>query len=219
VTHGSLVCVCVCVCVCLSLSLVTGIDCDSRVAIVGPNGAGKSTMLKLLEAEVIPQTGGISRHPKLRIAKFTQHHLEMFNMVFVFCRMAHALLGAYGMRCSERMLVAHKYSRMQRMRYTEHEQRIHDSGIDDSRSSLPRLPHAAHVLCATRAAHIDDYRSSLPHLPHASLECVRRESGWSVRPRTRVCARVCVCACVRVCVSGLTLDPLSRVSGLTLHPF
>jgi len=57
-----------------------GIDCDSRVAIVGPNGAGKSTMLKLLEAEVIPQTGGISRHPKLRIAKFTQHHLEMFDM-------------------------------------------------------------------------------------------------------------------------------------------
>lgn len=57
-----------------------GIDCDSRVAIVGPNGAGKSTMLKLLEAEVIPVTGGISRHPKLRIAKFTQHHLEMFNM-------------------------------------------------------------------------------------------------------------------------------------------
>jgi ATPase subunit of ABC transporter with duplicated ATPase domains len=57
-----------------------GIDCDSRVAIVGPNGAGKSTMLKLLEAEVIPVTGGISRHPKLRIAKFTQHHLEMFDM-------------------------------------------------------------------------------------------------------------------------------------------
>jgi hypothetical protein len=37
-------------------------------------------MLKLLEAEVIPVTGGISRHPKLRIAKFTQHHLEMFDM-------------------------------------------------------------------------------------------------------------------------------------------
>jgi ATPase subunit of ABC transporter with duplicated ATPase domains len=57
-----------------------GIDCDSRVAIVGPNGAGKSTMLKLLEADVIPVTGGISRHPKLRIAKFTQHHLEMFDL-------------------------------------------------------------------------------------------------------------------------------------------
>ncbi len=71
---------------------MTGIDCDSRVAIVGPNGAGKSTMLKLLEAEVIPQTGGISRHPKLRIAKFTQHHLEMFDMVCVFCRKAYALL-------------------------------------------------------------------------------------------------------------------------------
>ena len=33
-----------------------------------------------MTVQVIPVTGGISRHPKLRIAKFTQHHLEMFDM-------------------------------------------------------------------------------------------------------------------------------------------
>jgi ATP-binding cassette subfamily F protein 2 len=57
-----------------------GIDCESRVAIVGPNGAGKSTMLSLLETDIIPVEGAISRHSKLRTAKFTQHHIEMFDM-------------------------------------------------------------------------------------------------------------------------------------------
>lgn len=40
-------------------------------------GAGKTTFLKLLEGELIPTEGWVSRHTKLRIAKFTQHHLEM----------------------------------------------------------------------------------------------------------------------------------------------
>eukprot|EP00041_Stephanoeca_diplocostata_P034230 m.1152659 g.1152659 ORF g.1152659 m.1152659 type:complete len:388 (-) comp24484_c1_seq16:168-1331(-) len=57
-----------------------GVDCESRIAIVGPNGAGKSTMLSLLETDILPVEGAISRHTKLRTAKFTQHHLEMFNM-------------------------------------------------------------------------------------------------------------------------------------------
>jgi hypothetical protein len=57
-----------------------GLDCDSRVAIVGPNGAGKSTMLSLLEAEILPVEGAISRHTKLRTAKFTQHHIDMMDL-------------------------------------------------------------------------------------------------------------------------------------------
>lgn len=56
-----------------------GVDCDSRVAIVGPNGAGKSTFLKLLDGSLQPTEGTVSRHPKLQIARFTQHHLEMMN--------------------------------------------------------------------------------------------------------------------------------------------
>jgi len=57
-----------------------GVDTDSRVAIVGKNGAGKSTMLKLLNCEIIPVEGWISRHPKLRLAKFSQHHVDMLDL-------------------------------------------------------------------------------------------------------------------------------------------
>ncbi|CAD7933197.1 unnamed protein product [Amoebophrya sp. A25] len=56
-----------------------GVDMDSRVAIVGPNGAGKSTFLKLLDGTLEPTDGAVSRHPKLIIARFTQHHLEMMD--------------------------------------------------------------------------------------------------------------------------------------------
>jgi len=56
-----------------------GLDCQSRVAIVGPNGAGKSTFLKLLTGEIQPTEGHVGRHAKLRIAKFTQHHIEMMD--------------------------------------------------------------------------------------------------------------------------------------------
>lgn len=64
----------------LYIDLNFGVDCDSRIAIIGPNGAGKSTFLKLLEGEIVPTDGHISRHPKLRIAKFSQHHLEMMDL-------------------------------------------------------------------------------------------------------------------------------------------
>ncbi|KAJ8906260.1 hypothetical protein NDN08_002753 [Rhodosorus marinus] len=57
-----------------------GVDTDSRVAIVGKNGAGKSTMLKLLNGEILPVEGWISRHPKLRLAKFSQHHVDMLDL-------------------------------------------------------------------------------------------------------------------------------------------
>lgn len=57
-----------------------GVDTDSRVAIVGKNGAGKSTMLKLLSHEILPTDGWISRHPKLRMAKFCQHHVDMLDL-------------------------------------------------------------------------------------------------------------------------------------------
>jgi ATPase subunit of ABC transporter with duplicated ATPase domains len=57
-----------------------GVDLDSRVAIVGENGAGKSTFLKLLTTEITPTHGHVSRHPKLRLATFKQHHSDMLDL-------------------------------------------------------------------------------------------------------------------------------------------
>jgi ATP-binding cassette subfamily F protein 3 len=47
----------------------------SCVAVVGGNGAGKTTLLRWLEGEQWPQNGA-RRHPKLRVAHVSQHHLE-----------------------------------------------------------------------------------------------------------------------------------------------
>jgi ATPase subunit of ABC transporter with duplicated ATPase domains len=57
-----------------------GVDCDSRVAVVGPNGAGKSTFLNLLCGELVPTDGSVSRHSKLSIARFTQHHIDNLDL-------------------------------------------------------------------------------------------------------------------------------------------
>lgn len=56
----------------VSFSLST----DSRIGIVGKNGAGKSTLLKLLIGEVEPSAGLIQRHGRLRVAYFSQHHVD-----------------------------------------------------------------------------------------------------------------------------------------------
>lgn len=57
-----------------------GIDLDSRVALVGPNGAGKSTLLKILMQDLIPVGGAVRPHPHLRIAKFSQHFVDVLDL-------------------------------------------------------------------------------------------------------------------------------------------
>lgn len=57
-----------------------GVDLDSRVALVGPNGAGKSTLLKLMTSELQPLTGVVRPHAHLRIAKFSQHFVDVLDM-------------------------------------------------------------------------------------------------------------------------------------------
>ena len=52
---------------------------DSRIAIVGGNGAGKSTLLKLLTGKLNPTRGIIHRPGRLRIAFFSQHHVETLD--------------------------------------------------------------------------------------------------------------------------------------------
>jgi len=49
---------------------------QSRVAVVGTNGAGKTTLLRWLEGAQWPQDSKARRHPKLKVAHVSQHHLE-----------------------------------------------------------------------------------------------------------------------------------------------
>lgn len=51
-------------------------DFDSRIALVGENGSGKTTLVKLLTGELVPQDGFRSAHRNLKVAYFTQHHVD-----------------------------------------------------------------------------------------------------------------------------------------------
>ena len=53
---------------------------DSRIAIVGSNGSGKSTLLKLLTGHMDPTTGMVHQHSRLRVAYFTQHHVDQLEL-------------------------------------------------------------------------------------------------------------------------------------------
>ncbi|BBN17941.1 ATP-binding cassette, subfamily F, member 3 [Marchantia polymorpha subsp. ruderalis] len=57
-----------------------GIDLDSRLAMVGPNGIGKSTLLKLISGELEPISGSIFRSAKVRMAVFSQHHVDGLDL-------------------------------------------------------------------------------------------------------------------------------------------
>lgn len=57
-----------------------GIDLDSRVAMVGANGIGKSTILKLISGDLQPSSGTVFRSAKVRIAVFSQHHVDGLDL-------------------------------------------------------------------------------------------------------------------------------------------
>ena len=52
---------------------------DSRVCITGKNGQGKSTILKLLLGDIEPQSGEILINPRLKIGRFSQHHIDLLE--------------------------------------------------------------------------------------------------------------------------------------------
>lgn len=56
------------------------VDLDSRIALVGGNGSGKTTLLKLLLGQLNPSEGHVSRHPRLRIGYFAQHHVDAMDL-------------------------------------------------------------------------------------------------------------------------------------------
>ncbi|QLQ78422.1 hypothetical protein HG537_0A06690 [Torulaspora globosa] len=53
---------------------------DSRIALVGANGCGKTTLLKVMMEQLRPLKGYVSRNPRLRIAYFTQHHVDSMDL-------------------------------------------------------------------------------------------------------------------------------------------
>ncbi|XP_024537100.1 ABC transporter F family member 3 [Selaginella moellendorffii] len=57
-----------------------GLDLDSRLAVVGANGIGKSTLLKLISGELEPVSGTVFRSPKVRMAVFSQHHVDGLDL-------------------------------------------------------------------------------------------------------------------------------------------
>eukprot|EP00501_MAST-03F_sp_TOSAG23-6_P000631 GSMAST32.ASY1.ANO1.654.1 assembled CDS len=56
------------------------VDYDSRVALVGPNGCGKSTLLKLMSGELLPTTGAVKTHSKLKMALYHQHSADVLDL-------------------------------------------------------------------------------------------------------------------------------------------
>jgi ATP-binding cassette subfamily F protein 3 len=56
------------------------VDMSSRIAVVGPNGAGKTTLLKCLTSELQALNGIVYRHNKLKLAMFTQHHVDQLDL-------------------------------------------------------------------------------------------------------------------------------------------
>ena len=57
-----------------------GIDLTSRIALVGGNGIGKSTLLKLISGKLEPLKGHVYVNPKLRVATFSQHHVDGLDL-------------------------------------------------------------------------------------------------------------------------------------------
>ncbi|CAB3402090.1 unnamed protein product [Caenorhabditis bovis] len=57
-----------------------GTHANSRICIVGENGAGKTTLLKLLLGDLEPTIGMRNVNRRIRIAYFTQHHVDQLDM-------------------------------------------------------------------------------------------------------------------------------------------
>lgn len=57
-----------------------GLDTESRLSIVGPNGIGKSTLLGLISGTLEPTKGRVYRNPKVRLAIFSQHHVDGLDL-------------------------------------------------------------------------------------------------------------------------------------------
>jgi ATP-binding cassette, subfamily F, member 3 len=68
-----------------SPAILNGIDftihLGERYGLAGLNGSGKSTLVNLIAGVTQPTTGTITRHPRLRVAKFSQHVVEELDNI------------------------------------------------------------------------------------------------------------------------------------------
>jgi ATP-binding cassette, subfamily F, member 3 len=71
------------------------INMESRFAIVGPNGAGKTTLLKTLIGELEPIEGTFFNHQRLRLAIFTQHHVDSLDLRLSAVEQMMEMFGAF----------------------------------------------------------------------------------------------------------------------------
>mmetsp|Transcript_45012 Transcript_45012/g.73349 ORF Transcript_45012/g.73349 Transcript_45012/m.73349 type:complete len:662 (+) Transcript_45012:157-2142(+) len=61
-------------------NVTLNIEQGTRIGLVGANGDGKTTLMKLIEGELSPCEGSISRHPQARFGSFSQHFVdELYN--------------------------------------------------------------------------------------------------------------------------------------------
>jgi len=80
------------------------VDLDTRVAVVGPNGIGKSTLLNLICGQLEPTEGHIARNPGVRVAVFSQHHVDGLDLALT---PVEVMLRAYAPALKEQEARAH----------------------------------------------------------------------------------------------------------------
>ncbi|KAF1791812.1 ABC-transporter extension domain [Phytophthora cactorum] len=57
-----------------------GVDMASRIGILGVNGSGKSTLINIMIGKLRASEGSVTMNPRLRVATFTQHHVDSLDL-------------------------------------------------------------------------------------------------------------------------------------------